>query len=66
MKKNEVIKLTMKRDTWVDMEVSRKWLVILLFPVFMLMIFCVGIIGYPILIFKKIFAVEKKGDGGLE
>jgi len=59
MEKNEVIKLTMKRDTWVDMEVSRKWLDILLFPVFMLMIFCFGIIGYPILVFKKIFVKEK-------
>ena len=62
MEKNELIKLTMKRNTWVDMEVSEKWSDILLFPVFILMIFSVGVVGYPILIFKKIFAPEKDGE----
>ena len=60
MKKNELIKLTMKRDTWIDMELSVGWLDVLLFPVYLLMIFCFGLIGYPVLIFKKIFALEKE------
>ena len=62
MKKNEFLKLTMLRNTWIDMEVSKGWLDIIVFPLFMLMIFCFGIVAYPILIFKKLFANQKDSE----
>jgi len=62
MKKNEFLKLTMLRNTWIDMEVSKGWLDIIVFPLFMLMIFCFGIVAYPILIFKKLFANQKNQE----